>query len=396
MKKIVIIIGAYCYNRGSEALVKGTIAIIKKFIPDSYITVSSAEDEFSPQLQIKGVDEYVKRCSYGEKMTINRIICIILRRVLKANKTAEKIKYKHLLEAAKDADVILVVGADNYAKSYNGFDFMSSLNKLLRETAKGKMVMYDCSLDPVEISDKIKTDFDFFDVITARELITYNGFKNAFPAKEIYYFPDPAFVMEKKTVPLPEGFVEGKMVGVNVSSLVVSEQYGSNQNKIINAYVKLIQFILSKSGYHVILIPHVMKRQDLKTLEVLYDYFKNDERVMLVSNENYNAEELKYIISKCEFFIGARTHSTIAAYSSQVPTLVLGYSVKSIGIARDIFGTENGYVVSTKDLETEDDLVLAFENILQHEDDFREHLKSFMPGYIEKAWSSGELFAQMV
>ena len=95
-----------------------------------------------------------------------------------------------------------------------------------------------------------------------------------------------------------------------------------------------------------------MKRFDLKTLEVLYAYFKDNERVMLITNEGYNAAELKFIISKCVFFIGARTHSTIAAYSSQVPTLVLGYSVKSIGIATDIFGTEEGYVVEAKDLES--------------------------------------------
>ena len=352
MKKIVIVIGACCYNRGSEALLKGTVAIIKKYIPDSTIVVSSAEEEFGPQLNIEGVDEYVKRYSYGKKITVNRLICIILRRLFKAYKAAEKFKYKYLLHAGKDADIILVVGADNYAKSYEGFNFMNSLNTLLKETTKGKMVLYDCSLDPAEIDENIKKDFALFDVITARESITYSGFKAAFPEKDIYYFPDPAFVMEKKAVSLPEGFIEGEMVGINVSSMVVEDKYGSNQDMILKAYVKLIQTIITNTEYHVVLVPHVMKRFDLKTLEVLYAYFKDNERVMLITNEGYNAAELKFIISKCVFFIGARTHSTIAAYSSQVPTLVLGYSVKSIGIATDIFGTEEGYVVEAKDLES--------------------------------------------
>jgi polysaccharide pyruvyl transferase WcaK-like protein len=39
-------------------------------------------------------------------------------------------------------------------------------------------------------------------------------------------------------------------------------------------------------------------------------------------------------------FIGARTHATIAALSSGVPTLSLSYSNKSKGINRDIFGNE--------------------------------------------------------
>jgi len=307
----------------------------------------------------------------------------------------EKIKHKYLLKAGKDADVIIVIGGDNYAKSYDGFNFMNSLNTLLKETTKGKMVLYDCSLDPAEIDENVKKDFALFDVITARESITYNGFKVAFPEKDIYYFPDPAFVMEKKVVPLPEGFIEGKMIGVNVSSMVVEEQYGSNQDMILKAYVKLIQSILTNTEYHVVLVPHVMKRFDLKTLEVLYDHFKDNERVMLITNEGYNAAELKFIISKCTFFIGARTHSTIAAYSSQVPTLVLGYSVKSIGIARDIFGNEKGYVVSTKNLETEEDLDNAFKNILRHETDIRVHLSSIIPEYISKAYLFGDLIKRL-
>lgn len=396
MKKIVIVIGACCYNRGSEAMVRGTIEIIKKHIPECYIVVSSAEEEFGPQLKIKDVDEYVKRYSYGEKITLNRLICIVLRRIFKAYKAVEKVKHKYLLKAGKDADVIIVIGGDNYAKSYDGFNFMNSLNTLLRETTKGKMVLYDCSLDPAEIDENVKKDFDLFDVITARESITYNGFKAAFPEKDIYYFPDPAFAMEKTAVPLPEGFVEGKTIGVNVSSMVVEDKYGSNQEMILKAYVKLIQSILSNTEYRVVLVPHVMKRFDLKTLEVLFEYFKDNERVMLITNENYNAPELKYIISKCAFFIGARTHSTIAAYSSQVPTLVLGYSVKSIGIATDIFGTEKGYVVKTKDLKSENDLNNAFENILSQEIDIRAHLKSFIAEYINNACDAGGMFANLI
>ena len=49
-------------------------------------------------------------------------------------------------------------------------------------------------------------------------------------------------------------------------------------------------------------------------------------------------------------FIGARTHATIAAYSSCVPTLVVGYSIKARGIAKDLFGTDEGYVLPVQAL----------------------------------------------
>jgi colanic acid/amylovoran biosynthesis protein len=69
----------------------------------------------------------------------------------------------------------------------------------------------------------------------------------------------------------------------------------------------------------------------------------------LVSPE-YNAAETKWIISQMALFAGARTHSTIAALSSGVPTLSFAYSIKAQGINRDIFGHTN-YCMEPTDLD---------------------------------------------
>ena len=47
MKKVVIVIGAYCHNRGSEASVQGTIDIVKKDIKDSKIVLCSGEESWT-------------------------------------------------------------------------------------------------------------------------------------------------------------------------------------------------------------------------------------------------------------------------------------------------------------------------------------------------------------
>ena len=59
-------------------------------------------------------------------------------------------------------------------------------------------------------------------------------------------------------------------------------------------------------------------------------------------------------------FVGCRTHSTIAAYSTCVPTLVVGYSIKSRGIAKDLFGDYKDLVIPIEDLENGVDLVEKF------------------------------------
>ena len=72
---------------------------------------------------------------------------------------------------------------------------------------------------------------------------------------------------------------------------------------------------------------------------------------------------LKGYISKCSFFVGARTHSTIAAYSTGVPTLVIGYSVKSRGIATDLFGAYENYVIPVQDICDPQALIRSYEFI---------------------------------
>ena len=112
-----------------------------------------------------------------------------------------------------------------------------------------------------------------------------------------------------------------------------------------------------------------------KAEEVLPEYYKEYEKTgRVVFFEDHNCMELKGIISKCRFFVGARTHSTIAAYSMGIPTLVVGYSVKARGIARDLFGGEEGYVLPVQKL-TRDKLISAFKNIMIKEKEIQKKLK---------------------
>ena len=47
-------------------------------------------------------------------------------------------------------------------------------------------------------------------------------------------------------------------------------------------------------------------------------------------------------------------------YSTYVPTLVLGYSTKSKGIAKDLFGRYEDYVIDSHKIINEDDLIKGF------------------------------------
>lgn len=78
----------------------------------------------------------------------------------------------------------------------------------------------------------------------------------------------------------------------------------------------------------------------------------------------------------------------IAAYSTGVPTLVMGYSVKARGIARDLFGTEEGYVLPVQSLRRPEELTEAFRGLLDKGDEIRTYMAKILPEYIERAMSA--------
>jgi polysaccharide pyruvyl transferase WcaK-like protein len=82
---------------------------------------------------------------------------------------------------------------------------------------------------------------------------------------------------------------------------------------------------------------------------------------------DYNASELKGIISKCHILVGSRFHSMIAALSTGVPILVIGWSHKYNEIL-DLF--EMGeFIVDYRELSL-GKLIEKFEKVNQN------HLKS--------------------
>ena len=161
-------------------------------------------------------------------------------------------------------------------------------------------------------------------------------------------------------------------------------------------YKALVEHILKTTDMSVALIPHVIwdRSNDRTTINELYEFFKDEKRVVKI--DDHSCEELKGYIARCRFFIGARTHATIAAYSSKVPTLVIGYSVKAKGIAKDLFGSYENYVVPVQCLEKEEQLLSAFQWMYDREEEYKKELDAVMPSYIEKAWSVSEKLQEVM
>lgn len=128
-------------------------------------------------------------------------------------------------------------------------------------------------------------------------------------------------------------------VGINISGLLVKGGFtGANQFDMAFKYEDYIKKILdsfcSFQDVTVHLVPHV--------IDVAIDAHDDDYRYIEEIHRGYESTvlapafkspiEAKSYISKLDFFIGSRMHSTIASFSSCVPTVPVSYSRKFEGL----------------------------------------------------------------
>ncbi len=391
--KLVMYMHAGSGNHGCEAIVNSVCNMVKERV--TLISYFGKEDQ---KYSLKELCEIISERRF-EKHKIAHVLYYGYRKLTKDAESFIRYRYGDIFKG-KPAPLAISIGGDNYCYENMLSDLRlanSAFNK------KGtKTVLLGCSIEP-ELLQKadIVEDLMKYHTIIARESITYEALQKmavnavrkydidknqALP--ELLCYPDPAFTLSKKELPLPEGFVERNIVGINVSPMIQDNE--SKAGITMESYRALLQYIIDHTDMQIALIPHVIweKNDDRKPIHALYEEFKATGRVLEI--QDGSCEELKGYISRCRLFVGARTHATIAAYSSCVPTLVVGYSVKARGIARDLFGTEKNYVIPVQSLENPEDLVKGFQWLSDHENDIKKKLEEIMPAYKEKALQTGK------
>lgn len=361
-------------NHGCEAIVRGTVKLLGSETNSFRIQSENIQEDKFYGLEALAQVSPAK----SERKKDLRFLAAYAKLKLTGNYTDMDGLYylPGVREAGTTANVALSAGGDNYC--YGGTGIYAYLNRAYKKHGV-KTVLWGCSIEPDVVFQKnVAKDLAQYNLIVARESITYEAVKQV--QENTILAPDPAFFMEPMVCNLDDRLRTGDVIGINISPMIISSE--KKQGMAYENYRQLVQYILSETDAKIALIPHVVwaSNDDRKVLRQLYDDFDQDPRLVLV--EDHTAPELKYIISQCSFFVGARTHATIAAYSSCVPTLVVGYSVKARGIARDLFGTEDGYVLPVQDLLASDQLTAIFQKLWLDRNTIRAHLEHLIPSYI--------------
>jgi polysaccharide pyruvyl transferase WcaK-like protein len=373
-------------NRGCEAIVRSGIPIIKKYNPNAEISLASLDyksDLLIPELN-KVYDVSAVKLN---KYSLQWFISSFLVKFFKNENYFYRYANQKLINLIPQYDLFLSIGGDNYC--YGEQHWLYEVDRLIKKAGK-KLVLWGASIGEEDLTLIKINDLKSLDLLLVRETYSLNALKNK-GIQNVKLVADGAFTMDKEELAYPEGWKEGNTIGFNYSPLV----YKRNKESA-NAAKKLIQHIIDTTDVTICLTPHVMIKanDDYETLLEFYHDFKKTGRVILLPN-NLNAIQYKGYIARMRMFIGARTHATIAAYSYGVPTMVLGYSVKSKGIAFDIFGEEK-LVLGINEISDAHKLIGKFEEMKAEELELKEILTQRIPEIKKMSYKAGEYLAELV
>lgn len=311
--------------------------------------------------------------------------------------------YKDLKPHLAPAQAVLAVGGDNYSLDYNGRPIVCTALDDLAISRVKPLVIWGASVGPFTRDPAYeKYIIEHFRKvhILARESLTVDYLNRQGLLDNVHLVADPAFLLEptettgqRLDISLDEG-----AIGVNISPLMARFAGVETLDGWVAKSASLVESIIRKTGRSVYLIPHVSGSRascrDHAFLCKVAGLLNGTRARVFVVPDTLDAAETKWVISKMDIFVGARTHSTIASLSSYVPALSLGYSIKSRGINRDVYGHTN-YCLQGEDISA-DIVTDRISQMLSNRRSIIEQLKASIPRMRENALNAGAILKKIL
>lgn len=363
-------------NRGCEAIAKGTALILEENKENLIGLCTNMKLDH----RLK-VDDYITLQPMCKKSILfraeNKIYKSIIHDAWKRKSFIYHYEYTPFLNQMTKDDIMISTGGDTMC--YDENQVIYTVDYLHKRGIHS--ILWGCSIGEKNLTPRKLQALKQFSHIYARETLTQEVLSNH-NINNVSVFPDPAFVLEPTPCQLPKCFSRNEVIGINLSNYVMG---GFDLNSAFAKEVdSLIKFILQSTDYQILLIPHVLwKGQDDRIISnLIKGKYDLNNRISILDSDNLNYCQIRYIISKCYCFIGARTHAAISAYSTCIPTIAIGYSIKSKGIAKDI-GMPEEIIVDSINIR-KNQLLDAFCHLLNEADSLSKHLYNIMDSYKQR------------
>lgn len=338
-------------NRGCEAIARSTVGLLKDKFGEIKVLVPSDDIDRDKRQWPDADDQGVLFVPlYYPPLTrlwvqIQRLPLAWVKQMDWPFPTTSLLK-----KQLQSVDVVLSVGGDNYTYEGRLPSWIMGLNQIAMKLGK-PVVLWGATVGPFDEEPlylpKLREHLGNMALIAVRESVSEHYVIKELGLNNVVRMSDSAFSLIPEQIAVDDFWPDDEgngVLGINVSPLI--ERFSGKNNEIRFEIIKFIRRVVEEKNISVLLVPHVTPLNDSKKnndeyymSSILEELSDLGGRVRMMDGD-LNAVQIKYVISKCRFFIGARTHATIAALSSSVPTISIAYSAKAKGINNDLFSNK--------------------------------------------------------
>jgi polysaccharide pyruvyl transferase WcaK-like protein len=416
MSPRVLLVGNSSYrNKGCEAIVRGTMAILGRALPEGFEAKAGLWEspETAREQGAKETDVHIKETFSLEEVP-DRFTALWFAWQAWTRFRIDPLRLRSPLRRySRWATAALEIGGDLYTLDYGFPTRFFDVDQYLQQH-RIPVILWGASVGPFDaepdFAEVALRHLQTLDGIFVRESDSLEYLQERGLDKILHYHPDPAFAMSPVR-PNEDivGFVGEGAIGINLSPLMAKYFSKSTVNswEMTEEDVKpwrrfcgaVLEMIVRSSGRKLLLIPHVVSSNaavdDYRFLLNLSGDVKNSLGCdVYCLPAGLTAAETKWCISRCSLFVGARTHSLIAALSSGVPTFSLSYSRKTRGINRDVFGNLD-LCLDGGELTLEG-FAERFDDFRRRELDLKMRFKEILPDLLAKTFGAGLELAQII
>lgn len=367
------------YNRGCEAIVRTTASLLREQFPECEIALIS-NDAVRDRAHPAGAGLHIMdtRAYRWSPEWFGWQARKLLRQPIPPREQVPRAPRR----AVRDADAVLQIGGDNFTSDYGLHPHSPLLvpNDIARENDI-PLVFWGASVGPFDSAELERLVLDHLRraaLITVRESVSADYLADRGISDNVVRVSDPAMILEPSPLDLSPFWPEAERVlGLNLSPL--SCRYRSDGDMDFGRKLgdAVINEVLRWEGWGVLLVPHVTGvegNDDYLYMAPLAECSSAPERVRLCPPV-LNAAETKYVVSQFDMLMAARTHATIAAFSTGVPTISLAYSRKAHGINLDLFG-HTEWLLDIVQMPEPQEAVAAVRRLAEESDAVAAHLRS--------------------
>lgn len=402
----LLITGSFCsLNNGDLAMIYGFKEMMDCFERYNYTVLSMypLTEQERYNMNVVGVPT-TPRYKFGFNIVANNIKAIVYKM------TGGKFKRAYLgkeFNAYMKADLIVDLSGDGYSDEITPLGSIIHSLQLLPGIIMGKRIFICAqSLGPFNTSFTrllVKFVFSKVSLLTVRENLSKKYLESIGLKRGISITGDCAFGMspnisehvKKWHVKFDNWKDQGQIIfGVSLSKRLSRfvfpevEDKAQKYNLYIKTMARIIDQLVNLYNCKVVFIPHVLGPSlvdDRITHRDIYKYIKKLENVVMLE-DSLKTDEMKGIISKVDYMISARMHALIAAYSTGVPGVAIGYSHKYEGIIGKMLGL-NSVFIDVRSLEDElgNVIMKKVKYLMDNNKQFKKHLLDVVPPIKERS-----------